>query len=666
MKKFAGIFLLSVMCTGVLLAEPVAKKEVLSLAQKFVELYNTHGERTVSNVITYELENGESAYHFVILEPTGWVLVSADDVLTPVIGYSFENQFVPKEQWEESALVWFDKIDKHIFTALQREDLLANKEWKEIYNEEAKKSVSATAVEPFIPVNWNQSSGWNRFCPEDEEGPGGHAYVGCVAVSMAQAMSVFKYPAQPTGEKGYTHNDYGYIFVNYNNQPPYNWSSMSNTSSDDENARLLYHLAVAVEMGFGPDGSGAYTSKAPSVLKSYFGYSESLNYKYRSSYSDADWKQMVIDELVQGRPLIYSGDGNDGQAGHAFNVDGVGADGNYFHLNWGWSGSNNGYFTLDALSPGSYNFSYDQAAVFGIKPPSAGPYDITLSKLSVNEKQPIGTFVSKVDISDEFDDNSYVYELKGRFNVLLDDYGSANFYIENDSLKTLKEFDYNSTQTEPLIIEVTDQFGNFFTKKFEIAIDEFYFGPTAIILSDTTVEEGKNPGYFTGLLTVEDDIALNTYSFSCKGGYDLNNLTDKDCFVVRNDSLFTGKTFYKSDGLTYYLQITVNDNNDHSYQEVVTISITDNQSGTAAVSGLKPGNLRIFPNPAANSLTIIQENYSASETVLQLYTISGALCMSRVIDAESSIDLSHFSSGIYLLVLRHGDYAEKFRVVIAK
>ncbi len=50
-------------------------------------------------------------------------------------------------------------------------------------------------INPFIKVKWNQGAGWNMFCPMDEDGPGGHAYVGCVAVAMAQAMSVYEYPA---------------------------------------------------------------------------------------------------------------------------------------------------------------------------------------------------------------------------------------------------------------------------------------------------------------------------------------------------------------------------------------------------------------------------------------------------------------------------------------
>ena len=120
--------------------------------------------------------------------------------------------------------------------------------------------------------------------------------------------------------------------MDYDTQPPYDWANMSSTSSDDENARLLYHLAVAVNMQFSATGSGAYTSTAAGVLKQYFGYAQSTLFKNREGYADADWHQMIVDELVQGRPLIYKGNDADGNNGHAFNVDGVNVNGMFHRM----------------------------------------------------------------------------------------------------------------------------------------------------------------------------------------------------------------------------------------------------------------------------------------------------------------------------------------------
>jgi hypothetical protein len=651
---------------AMLYAEPVTPLVAKKVADRFADVYHSGSDLAPGEVVSYTLNNGEIAYHIVKLIPTGWVMVSGDDLLTPVIGYSFENQYVPMEQWGEAAKVWFDKVDRHIGEILEKPGLPVSDQWEEMFSSGYKKSTTDTVVEPFIPVNWDQGSGWNRFCPDDPEGPGDHAYVGCVSVCMAQAMSVYEYPVQPKGEHSYIHPDYGTQYVNFDKQS-YAWDYMSATSPDDENAKLLYHLAVTVDMDFGADGSGSFTNRIPNALKKYFDYSESVRYMPRSTYSDSEWKQMLIDELLQGRPLIYSGDGNNDQAGHAFNIDGVGADGNYFHLNWGWSGTHNGYFTLDALNPGSNNFSFDHAAVIGIKPPSAGPYDIELSSRSVYEEQPEGTFVGKVSVADEFEDNVYSYELKGRYNIFLKDYGPADFYIENDSLKTAKVFDAGQYATEPLRIIVTDTMGNYYSEDFVITINKFYYGPTDITLSDTTVEEGRSPGYYVGTLEIEDDIVSNVYDFSFIGGYSDGQLTDDDCFYVRNDSLFTNMTFYKSEGLTYYVQVSITDKQNRLLKKKFQIAVTDNASGSTSeelqesVSGFE-----VYPNPAHAYITVDFDRTAGNQAFLQFYTVVGQKMFDIPVHTGQMIDISELRNGVYMVVITEGERRSHSKLVIYK
>ncbi len=650
-----------------LLAKPVSIDGARKMAEEFLSVYYSGNDLSVDEVIGYNLENGITGYYFVTLKPVGWVIVSGDDVLKPVIGYSFENKFVPRDQWEISTSSWFDGVDAHITKSLERTDLKMNSEWDELERPSYRKGLTGQAVEPIIEAKWNQSSGWNRFCPEDAAGPGGHAYAGCVAVSMAQAMSVHEYPARPKGSHGYTSDNYGYLYVNYDAQSNYNWDAMSLSSSDDENARLLYHLAVAVNMDFGPDGSGAFTSTAAGALKSYFGYAESTSYKTRSSYSDADWKQMIIDELLQGRPVIYSGNDEEGSAGHAFNVDGVGSGGTYFHLNWGWSGSMNDYYTLDALTPGDSDFSYGSGAVFGMRPPAAGPYDIDLTTPNVLEQQAIGTFVSKVEITDEAEENVYTYSLLGPFNIFYDNYGPAEFYIENDSLKTSSVFDYDENDSEFLIIRVTDTAGIFVSKQFDIAIDKLYYGPTDITLAGNDVEEGKNPGYFVGLLTIEDDIDNNVYTYSCKGGYDAESMSNYDCFIVRNDSVFSKQMFDMDDGLKYYVSIKLTDDYYHSISEIFEIDIVENISGGTGIKDLLHSNLKIYPNPASGFVTIdITEEMTAEEFVIDVYNMLGQTCINCALISGEKLDISELENGTYMLVVRTGQQVLREKLLISK
>ena len=82
-------------------------------------------------------------------------------------------------------------------------------------------------------------------------------------------------------------------------------------------------------------------------------------------YSNDDWSLIIKDQLDRGWPVIYRGYSE--SAGHAWNIDGY-DESDYFHCNWGWGGSANGYYYLDPLSDNSISFIENQAALLNILP----------------------------------------------------------------------------------------------------------------------------------------------------------------------------------------------------------------------------------------------------------------------------------------------------------
>ncbi|MFZ5939867.1 MAG: thiol protease/hemagglutinin PrtT [Bacteroidota bacterium] len=481
MKRFLisiAILLITVWSWG----KPVNRTQALEIAINFMQAHGFAENHSAGEVTEYRLPGGELAYYVVSLKPAGWILVSADDILKPVIGYSPDSQWQPRELWPENKKDWMSGYEKQIERSLQLADQLPeNREWKELATGSARKSTEAQ-VDPIIKVKWDQGGGWNRFCPEDQDGPSGHTYVGCVAVAQAQAMSVYQYPSKGTGTASYIHNTYGSVSVNFDMQEPYDWDQMSLSSSDDYNAKLLYHCAVTVDMDFGPDGSGAQTSKCAGSLKTYFNYSATAKSVGRYE-NEQEWIELLTNELLAGRPIIYSGNPGDGTAGHAFNIDGVG--GEYFHLNWGWSGAYNDWYTINTLSPGSYSFNANQAAIVGIRPPDAGPYDIEISNTSIDEGLEPGAFIGKVTILDEMEGNVYDIVCKGPFNLFIGEeggYGPSEFYIENDSLKTLTTLEYDDGTNRFLRIEVSDTAGNFYFEEFNISLNEVVQNTTGLSL----------------------------------------------------------------------------------------------------------------------------------------------------------------------------------------
>lgn len=646
--RYIVSFLALVLFTASVFGKPVKVTEVREVVYTLLESWNK--QLDIERIETRYLPGGELGYYMVDLGRGGWVMVSGDDALRPVLAFSFENNLTPEQEWNDAAAYLLNIYKKEISLAVQDSSLPRDRRWDQPDIASAKKAVAAP-VEPFIDVNWNQNGGWNMFCPEDEEGPGGHVYVGCVAVAMAQAMTVYNYPASPRGVKSYVHPDYGSIGVNYDLADPYEWNQMSAGSADEFNAILLYHCAVSVEMDFGADGSGAFVSTAAGSLVQYFNYSNSLSFEYRYD-STEEWVATLVTELEAGRPIIYRGNPGDGTAGHAWNVDGYYASNSvdYFHMNFGWSGGNNGYYTLDDISPGSNDFNMSQGAILGLAPPSSAPYDLTLSKTTIQEELPVDSYVADVIVTDEDPDNVYTFTCKGPFSIILDDYGPASFYIDEEKLYTDEVFEYDDVDPEAnsifLRIEVEDQYGNSYAEDFQIAIEKVFHGPSGIALSDSSVYEEMPAGTPVGKLIVEDEDPSNTYTYTLQGPYN-PVLEDYDTasFYIENDTLKTSIEFDFNEYDTSFVRISLEDSRGFTLSRNFTITIVENPSGSTGIQEYSRS-LNIYPNPADQFIYLDGlDGYHS----IEMWELSGKM-IKKFSSEQKQLDVSGLKSGIYLLV----------------
>lgn len=295
--------------------------------------------------------NTPAVYVFENVKGTGYSLISADDVAMPVLGYSDSFDFDPAN---------IPPVMSYWLSEYAREIEYASAHGAYSMSVPAR-ALLGQAVEPLVKAKWNQGSPYNLFTPlaKDNSGNMVHCVTGCVATAMAQVMNYWQYPAKGTGKVSARVTSAGQqtkVWAELDTIP-LNWDKMTATYGDNSTkeqreavARLMMACGYSCDMGYTANESGAYSINMANALVKNFGYNPNISLEDRNYYSGTDWNKLVYNELAAGRPVLYAGASLTGA--HQFVVDGYSSDG-YFHLNWGWGGMSDGYFTLNALDPGA-------------------------------------------------------------------------------------------------------------------------------------------------------------------------------------------------------------------------------------------------------------------------------------------------------------------------
>ncbi len=378
MKKPLLLFFALLFVAGTLFASPISTNTAVDLANRFIKNSHLDMQEVSADhlVFTERSSEGSPIYYVFNVSNDGFIIVSAEDFTLPILGYSDENEFDKNNIPVNMADILLDY--KAEVQYAQKMGLTADAEILKAREDQLSNAVQyRSSVAPLLgAIKWDQSPYYNDLCPVYNS-YGSRCPVGCVATAMAQIMKFWEYPAQGQGSHSY-YSSYGTLSVNFNVN--YDWASMpaaTLTGPNSECAKISYHCAVSVDMEFGPNGSGAYQTDVPAALVNYFKYKNTAGNANRSSYSTTQWANLVKSELDAGRPVQYAGHGTAG--GHSFVCDGYNSSG-YFHFNWGWGGSSDGYFLLNALNPGSLGtgggsggFNNYQTIVYGIEPDNVTP-----------------------------------------------------------------------------------------------------------------------------------------------------------------------------------------------------------------------------------------------------------------------------------------------------
>ena len=499
----------------------------------------------------------------------GFVMVAGDDIVTPVLAYSDEGAFDPNNI-PPNAAKWIEGYKNQIRFAIEN-DIKATDEisqdWLNLIegNTSSNSERAASSVNPLIQTKWDQGQYYNTLCPFDNQF-NQRSVTGCVATAMAQIMKYWNYPANGSGFHSYNHSKYGTLSANFGSTT-YQWGSMPNlvTSSNNAVATLMYHCGVSIDMNYGVSsqgGSGAQTLDVVDALKTYFGYPTSVQGKYRSNYSDAQWKNLLKTELDASRPVQYAGTGSGG--GHSFVCDGY-DNNDFFHFNWGWSGSSDGYFSVNALSPGSLGtgggtggFNSNQRAIIGIQAPTGvQTFNLGLYNTVNPSSNPLyygNAFTVTTNIA-----NNGTNNFSGDYCAAIFD--NAYNFVDYVEIKTGLTLQGGYAYTNNLVFSTTGIFG-MLPGTYYVGI---FYRPTGgnwVIVS--------NSGNYTNLIQMTvinpNDIELNSSMVLTPGTTFTKGQSASVNFNIVNDgnSTFYGQyqvNLYELDGSFVQTINTINDNN---------------------------------------------------------------------------------------------------------
>ena len=324
----------------------------------------------IVRIVEHEYD-GEITWYAVEFEK-GFVIVSADDAVRPILGYSDHGSVPSDQKWNhggQNFKEWFGYYDKQI--SLMRKNNIVDKAgqqtWKEIEANVFSSSKAGIVVDRLVNVLYDQVWPWNDQCPVKGD-DGAFTYVGCVATAMAIITRYHQWPDVGVGSASYSWNndvtnitlsanfashawDYSLMpeapVIEYGLYPVY-WESGITQAEVDELALQSYWMGLSVNMDYGDDadgGSGAYMSNVSPAYQDHWKGSSTYSSFSTPAAGGVDGSYATIKaQLDAKRPWQWSG------GVHSFVLDGY-RDDYWYHFNWGWGGSYDGWFHRSSLIP---------------------------------------------------------------------------------------------------------------------------------------------------------------------------------------------------------------------------------------------------------------------------------------------------------------------------
>jgi hypothetical protein len=345
------------------------EKQIISIVEQKLNLLDKK-EYTFDTLIPYSIEtNNNPLFYIVSLKPIGFMIITTDYTLPPVLGYSFTSSITTgSEEFNtfttfiktdlEARLLESNKLDAQGLFTDQWQVLLSNNlpiQSNSLVEQWPPEGYSDT--EGWIETQWHQNSPFNDLCPIDLDS-GERGVAGCPAVAMAQILNYHKTinDVSFNDSDDYTHN-YGQRFRIDDDHETYGFPSFPELDdyldtiqthfdqdtplTDTDKAALIFACGTAATQVYSPQGSGTF-----GVSQAFDAY-EKFNCQQIEllTSEDQDLYDRIIQNIKTGLPVHLAIVNEAWNSGHNLIIDGYNTN-DYYHLNFGWSGSYDGWFDL--------------------------------------------------------------------------------------------------------------------------------------------------------------------------------------------------------------------------------------------------------------------------------------------------------------------------------
>jgi hypothetical protein len=332
-------------------------------------------------------------YVFGLL-PTGYVVVSADTRMEPIIAYSLSSSF----SWQDvpqNTLLHLVREDLSLRMAALSADVVSSEyvqsnesRWTALLDGDLPAPTEASTWGPWIPTpTWSQGSPYSDFCPIDPDTEL-RCPTGCGPTAIAQILNYWHYPVSVdfTHEDDYTTETRSIVLnattaiiasIDYNLGYP----------SNDVKAALSYAAGVAVRADYTSDGTSSWSANLASSLGGglpEWGAIVPVRWHYASTdfrTARSEWAgippyyvteeelyNLLRNDAENARPSIATI--LSPEYGHFIVIDGYRSTGEY-HANFGWEGSYDSWYFLPDELP--YGFNVLHTVVVNILPPMPEP-----------------------------------------------------------------------------------------------------------------------------------------------------------------------------------------------------------------------------------------------------------------------------------------------------